>query len=319
MKVRMFINLAFMAALLLIFSPQGFSLEGNTPVARVGNLELTNTDLSREIQKLIPLNVSFHGKVSAEKMAEIRAKAMTALIERTLKVQFALKNEIAASNQEADERVQKLVSRFKSEAAMVKAYGVSDVGEVRAALYRELLAEKAEKTAVKDSIVVSEAEIAEYYQTNTSRYQLPRQFRASHILVKVDPSSNQQERAARLAKAEKLLEQARAGEDFYNLAYYNSDDRTRYVGGDLGMFHEGQTLPEFEAALKKMQPGDIAGPVATLYGYHVVKLTQILEPRQLRFEEVQGKIRDQLYSERFQQAYAKWLLGLRSEFPVQVY
>ena len=319
MKFRSSIHWVIIAATLLVFSSHGFSLEKSPSVAKVGNLELTTTDLNREIQKLIPLNVSFHGKVSAEKMAEIREKAMTALIERTLKVQYALKNEISASNQEADERTQKLLSRFKSEAGMLKAFGASDVGEVKAVLYRELLADKAEKAAVRNAIVVSEDEISRYYQANTKRYQLPRQFRASHILVKVDPSSNSQERAARLAKAEKLLESAKAGEDFYNLAYYNSDDRTRYVGGDLGMFHEGQTLPEFEAALKKMKPGDIAGPVETLYGYHVVKLTQVLEPRQLGLEEVHDKIRDQLFSERFQTAYAKWLQELKVEFPVQVY
>jgi len=319
MKFRSSIHWVIIAATLLVFSSQGFSLEKNPAVAKVGSFVLTTTDLNREIQKLIPLNVSFHGKVSAEKMAEIREKAMAALVERTLKVQYALKNEISASNQDADERTRKLLSRFKSEAGLLKAFGASDLGEVRAALYRELLAEKAEKAAVRDAIGVSEDEISRYYQANASRYKLPRQFRASHILVKVDPASNAQERAARLAKAEKLLESAKAGEDFYNLAYYNSDDRTRYVGGDLGMFHEGQTLPEFEAALKKMKPGDIAGPVETLYGYHVVKLTQILEPRQLGLEEVHDKIRDQLFSERFQAAYAKWLQELKAEFPVQVY
>ncbi|NIR17793.1 MAG: peptidylprolyl isomerase, partial [Desulfobacterales bacterium] len=111
------------------------------------------------------------------------------------------------------------------------------------------------------------------------------------------PASNKKERTELRERAEGLAKRAKDGEDFYNLAYYNSDDRTKYVGGDLGYFHKGQTVPEFESALLEMEPGEIAGPVKSMYGWHIIKLVEDNPPRQLSFEDMKGKLRQQLEKE----------------------
>ena len=103
-------------------------------------------------------------------------------------------------------------------------------------------------------------------------------------MVKVDPAETAEEKEAKKQRAEKLLERAKAGEDFFNLAYYESDDRSKYVGGSLGSFHAGQTVAEFDSVIQKMKAGEIAGPVRTLYGYHIIKLDDVQEARQLTFE-----------------------------------
>jgi len=216
-----------------------------------------------------------------------------------------------------EERFSAVKARFADSDAFVNAMGGEGVDGFRASIYRKLLADKAEEVAVNSRVAISEEQVRRYYDERRASYIRPRQFKASQVLVKVDPASNKEERKALHERAVSLLERARAGEDFYDLAYYNSDDRSKYVGGDLGYFHEGQTVSEFEAALKKLKPGEISEPIETMYGYHIVKLVESNEPRQLTFDEMKEKIRKNLEKETRDALYEEWMQSLRSQYPVK--
>jgi parvulin-like peptidyl-prolyl isomerase len=286
-------------------------------LAEVGGIPITAQELRREQQRLIPMQVAFHAGVSPEKLAEIEGQAFEKLIEQAFKVRYALDEELRVDGAVVEEKFSELRARFKTEKELVAALGEEGADGYKASLYRRLLAAKAEEVAVDQRVAVSDEQVRAYYDERRATYMRPRQFKASQILVKVDPSSNKEEREALLIKARGLLVQARAGEDFYNLAYYNSDDRSKYVGGDLGYFHEGQTVKEFEDALKQLRPGEISEPIRTMYGYHIVKLFENNDPRQLEFEEVQDKIRKTLESDAREAIYGEWMTSLRERYPVK--
>ncbi len=299
---------------LLMVSP---AVAGSSVVAEVGGIPVTAHELQREFQQKIPMQVSFHGGISQEKLAEVQAQALDALIEQAYKVRYALAEEITVDSALVEERFTAVRARFADTDAFVKALGTEGVDGFRGSIYRKLLADKAEEVAVSDRVAVSDDQVARYYEERRATFLRPRQFKASQILVKVDPASNKEERKVLRERAESLLAQARAGEDFYNLAYYNSDDRSKYVGGDLGTFHEGQTVKEFEEALKKLKPGDISDPIETMYGYHIVQLVETSEPRQLSFDEMKDKIRKSLEKEARDALYEEWMLSLRAQYPVK--
>jgi parvulin-like peptidyl-prolyl isomerase len=102
--------------------------------------------------------------------------------------------------------------------------------------------------------------------------------RASHILFRPknpdDPKSWEEAKA----RAESVLAKIRAAgpkADFAKFAVqYGEDEMTRETGGDLKFFKRAGMVPEFsEAAFGLKKPGDLAGPVRTQYGWHVVQLT----------------------------------------------
>lgn len=65
--------------------------------------------------------------------------------------------------------------------------------------------------------------------------------------------------------------------DFPALARQYSDDRlSAKIGGDLGYFNLGTFEPEFEKAVFAMKIGDISQPIKSSYGYHIVKLDDLL-------------------------------------------
>ena len=108
-----------------------------------------------------------------------------------------------------------------------------------------------------------------------------------------------------------------AGEDFYDLAYYNSEDKTRMVGGDIGVFHLGQAQPEVEEAIVKMKVGEISKPVRTFYGYEIVKLMEVSPSTQLTFADMREKLMAAEHKEQYDRLKADWLAGLKESYKVE--
>jgi len=137
--------------------------------------------------------------------------------------------------------------------------------------------------------------VRDYYEQNRSRYGTPEERRASHILVEIGAEG---EEAAR-AKAEALKAGIEGGRDFAEVAREASDDSTSAEsGGDLGWFrHEDMVTEVADAAFGLSKPGEIAGPVRSEFGWHLVKLDEVREGEIRPFEEVRDEITQQLREE----------------------
>jgi parvulin-like peptidyl-prolyl isomerase len=252
--------------------------------------------------------------MKAEKLNEIKKQAEDELITITYKSLYAIDEEIAVDSVTFDKEWEKLLSNNKNLTETSQPYLWR---KVRAGLYRNLLAQRAEEIVVNDKLKFSDEEVSSFYAKHGEMFFQPKTYTASHILVKVDPASNAEERQLLKSRAEDLLARARDGEDFYNLAYYESDDRSKYVGGSLGTFQAGQTVAEFDEAINNMQPADISDLVKTMYGFHIIKLDASDEARQLTFEEAAPKIRTQLAETKRKQLYEAWMSKLKEQYPIE--
>ncbi len=151
--------------------------------------------------------------------------------------------------------------------------------------------------AQRAKVVVPPADIEREYNNNSEQYTTPEQVRASHILLKTEGKDD----AVVKAKAEELLKQARGGADFAELAKKNSEDEASAKnGGDLDYFGKGRMVPEFDAAVFAMQPGQISDLVKTQYGYHIIKLVDKKAATTRQLAEVRQQLTDQLAYQRAQ-------------------
>jgi peptidyl-prolyl cis-trans isomerase D len=137
-----------------------------------------------------------------------------------------------------------------------------------------------------------EATLRQRYDQEKNRFVEPEQRLASHILVKVDANASPAAQKAAQDKAAKLAGQARQpGADFAALARANSDDTgSRASGGDLGWVAKGVMVKPFEDALFGMQPGQVAGPVKSEFGWHVIQLREVKPGKQVPFEAVREQL-----------------------------
>ncbi|PLY01483.1 MAG: hypothetical protein C0623_05340 [Desulfuromonas sp.] len=130
-----------------------------------------------------------------------------------------------------------------------------------------------------DEVPVDEAAINKFYERNLDKYEIEEQVDAAHILIKVEKDAEEDVRAEKRKLAEKVLEQAKAGEDFAKLARQYSDDTgSAAKGGDLGYFSRGTMVPAFEQAAFALKPGKISDIVESPFGFHIIKMNGYIEP-----------------------------------------
>jgi peptidyl-prolyl cis-trans isomerase C len=72
---------------------------------------------------------------------------------------------------------------------------------------------------------------------------------------------------------EELKQKTESGADFAQLAAEYSTCPSGSSGGDLGEFGPGQMVPEFDQVVFNESVGDVHGPVATQFGYHLIEIT----------------------------------------------
>ncbi len=128
-------------------------------------------------------------------------------------------------------------------------------------------------TAVGDeAISLGDADLELYYRMHEAEYRRPANAFLSH--VSVSKEVNASDSAAALADARDIYESVTGGgADFAEMARIESaDSATRADGGNLGEARAGRFHTTFEAAALGLNPGEIAEPVLTPGGYHIIRL-----------------------------------------------
>ena len=135
------------------------------------------------------------------------------------------------------------------------------------------------------------------------------QTHARHILIKPSQVVTDEQAEQRLLL---LRERLRHGEDFAELARQHSEDTSAPLGGDLGWLTPGETVPAFEQAMDRLEPGQISEPVQSQFGWHVI---QVLERRTKDMEDEFKRMqaRQILFQRRVEPALEDWLSQLRGQ------
>ena len=97
--------------------------------------------------------------------------------------------------------------------------------------------------------------------------------KASHILFRASEGDDAARSEAR-AEANRIRREILNGADFADMAREHSDDVTASQGGDLGWFGPGRMVAPFEEAAFGARIGRVVGPVASQFGYHLIKVTE---------------------------------------------
>lgn len=160
--------------------------------------------------------------------------------------------------------------------------------------------------SIKKSINLNEADLKTYYDQNIARLSGNQERRASHILINALKSAPAAEKEAAKARAQELLAQVRKAPDsFADVAKKNSQDAgSASAGGDLDFFARGAMVKPFEDAAFAMKKGDISEVVESDFGYHIIKLTDIKEPKQKSFEELRPGMEADLKTQQAKTAFA---------------
>lgn len=206
-------------------------------------------------------------------------KAANAVAVRTLLLQEARKRQIAAEPAEV------APGRFETD---------------EEALIRGLL-----ETEV-DAASPSEDAIHAEWSRDPSRFRAPPLWEVSHILIACDPRDKDATEAAK-ARADQVLAAVTAKpRKFGHIAEEHSDCGSKSSGGALGQLGPGDTVPEFEKALRGLESGATTdAPVLTRHGWHIIRMDAAEDGAELPYDSVKPRIADAMEK-------AAWAKGARA-------
>jgi len=138
-----------------------------------------------------------------------------------------------------------------------------------------------------------------------------------HILINVIPEKSDSSKAK--AKANRVMNLAKSGKNFSDLArVYSDDPTTKELGGDLGRIPENIMTPEILGAVKDAKAGDIVGPVPTPLGYSIIKVTEKTEQVVHPYEEIADQVKNYLYQMKIQEELNKLLERIKQRVYVEI-
>jgi peptidyl-prolyl cis-trans isomerase C len=165
---------------------------------------------------------------------------------------------------------------------------------------------------VREKMLVTDEDIASYYNTNKEKYAIPPGVHLAIIL------SDTEAEAARIkGLIEKGLKFGEAAQK------YSTDRATRDKVGDIGWVRAGQYIttigrdPDFEKVALAMKPNDIAGPVKVEKGYVIIKCSERRDEGYRTLEEMHETISSQLFSEKSRKIVQDIVEGLKQKNKVK--
>lgn len=284
-----------------------FGPSADKVAAVVNGHEIATATLDSEMSKLGLSEIN--ESLTADLQKEYRSQILDELIAQELLLEEAKAKKVLVSDKDIDEAVDSVKVEYGDDEAFNEALASAGYTldsykkEVRWQLSANALVEKA---VPEDSI--KDEELRPYYDSNIELFSTEAAKRTSHILYSVEDK----------AKAEEALKEIKGGADFAEIAKAESiDSMTAPEGGDLG-WPTTSYVPEFQAAVDELEPGDDPKLVQSVYGYHIVKVTDKRDAGVKDFDAAKGEVKQAILNEKRTDAYLGLVDKLRATADIKV-
>ncbi len=141
------------------------------------------------------------------------------------------------------------------------------------------------------------------------------QSRARHILLRPGPQLTEAAARAQLSDFKRRIVAGQA--EFGALAREHSQDGSAAQGGDLGWASPGMFVPEFEAVMDRLTPGQVSDPLVSRFGVHLIQLTERRKAT-LSPQEQRETVRAMLREKKMEDAFVTWVQDVRGRAYVEL-
>ncbi len=308
--------MAPIAVMLATLAPALIAAEtANRILAFVNDDVITQGDLNSHLNEAI--GDEQLAKVDAEQAQNLRQAMIERLIEERLLVQEAKKLGITVSSTDVVDRLQEIRQRLGTEDAYQQMLAEAHMTEeqLKLRLREQLLVQKAIEQKVRAHISVSPSEIAKAIKEHP-KTESQDETRLYHVLVRV---TDQQPEAVAQQVARDIRERLRHESATDQIDRDYASRAPAVETRTLDWVGRGQLLPELDQALAQLKVGEIAGPIRTRLGFHVVK---VLDRRQASEDDAptdpERAAEARVFQQKFVEAMQRWIKELKRSAYVRV-
>jgi peptidyl-prolyl cis-trans isomerase SurA len=285
-------------------------------VAVVGERAILLTELQRrEHPFLFRILAGAQGaaQIAAAK-TEMEKELLNRMIDDRLEESAADKAHLSVSAEEVDNALKNIATSAHLALPQLldeaRKQGLTEM-DYREELRRQVLEGKLIQLRVRGRVRVTDQDAHVMYQRYLVELQKQSPVDLRIIAKRVAPGSNAEQVKAMMKLANWIVNEARKpGTDFCALvAKYSDDVQTKTTCGSRGPQPVNVLVPELQAAIAGLKPGDVTEPIPG--GTDAVLIAQLGPERQPTFEEVKEEMWQRAYGEAMEHQRKLWLDELR--------
>lgn len=245
-------------------------------VAVVNSEPITNNEVQAEVQRVSQQMAMQRRAVPDAK--ELSRQVLDRLINDRIQLQMARENGVRIDDAAVDQAEQNIARQNQLDVAelhrRVQADGMT-LTQYRAQLRDQLTLARLREREVEGRVRVSDLEIDQYLKDQQTRVDPANlELSLAQILIAVPDAATPEQVATLQTKAQKVLERAKAGEDFAALAREFSEGAERANGGQMGLRTGNRYPPLFLQATQALAAGELSDLVRSGAGFHVLKVLE---------------------------------------------
>ena len=287
-------------------------------VARVNGENVTRQEFQDFLQNL---EIRAGGPVPAEQRDQVYRRILDQIVGYTLLKQEARARNVTVSETEIEGRLGEIKKQFPSEDVFMQMLieRKMTLEQIRADAREDMAVGKLIEAEIAAKAALKPEQVQEFYDSNPEQFKQPERVRASHILISIPEGADAAAKAQARTKAEQVLKDVKAGQDFAALAKEHSQDPGSAVqGGDLGFFEQGQMVGPFNDAAFTMQPGATSDLVETQFGYHIIKVAEKQPARTIPLAEVRPQVEQFLQNRNREEQTEAFVKALRTKGKIEI-
>ncbi len=319
--LKKLINQAFFVILLclvLSMSDNAVAKVFDRVVAKVNSEIITLSSVDERVELL---RQKYRGDFKGRGEKEILEEALNTMVEEKLQLQEGKKRGLEVDDSAVEAAIKDIEKKNDlgegQLAAMLKSEGRS-MESYKNHIRDQILVSKIVRFELGSRVSISERKIAKYYYDNQKDFWDPGKARVRHILILTEEGLSADKKKKKYLQAKEILDEVKRGKDFAVAAKEYSEDISASDGGDVGFIEKGKMVPEFEKAVYSLKEGAISDIVETEYGYHIIKVEEVLVGETLPLKDVKNKIQFILSNEKQKSAYDEWMSELRKSAFIEI-
>ena len=321
------LSLALATAVLALVAAGCGGGAGDVPsgtVAVVDGIEIPRADLDELVAQA---KAGFEAgnrdfpNVGTPEYQQVQQQYAAFLVQKTEYEQAAAEMDIEVTDEDVDKAwADFLKSRSWDEKTLADALekeGLSEEG-FRKTLRVSVLSQKIFDAVTKD-VKVSDQDALAAYTQRQDEFRTKDSRDVRHILISEKTKDGQIDFPKSKAEADRIYGLLRDGGNFAALARQFSEDTGSKESGGKVTFSKGEFVPEFEKVSFELKTGEIAPPVKTVYGYHVIEaLSDVRPARVTPFKQVKDSIKAQLLQDKRNATMTEWAQDLQKSYEGKV-
>ncbi|MGB8166648.1 MAG: peptidylprolyl isomerase [Chthoniobacteraceae bacterium] len=279
----------FAGLLALGVTTQKVGAAGETPLARVGGVELKAEELRASLANLDPNTRSALARDPALLNQVVRAMLIQRLVlQEALAKQWDQRPEVVAQLEQVRQNT------------IVESY--------------------LDSVSVPPQDFPSEAELRKAYEANKPALLVPRQYRLAQIFLELPSTADKAAIDKTRTRADAVRNSLRSRDaDFAAIARAETDEKGGAArGGEIGWLTEAQIQPEIRPSIIGLAKGAVSEPIRLGDGWHILKTLDIKEAYTPTFDAVRAQLSQQLRAQRSKADRQTYVAGLLKENPVAI-